>query len=112
MRRRSGFGNSDNVSAANGPAERNGGGRTTVRGADLCERAITCQQVVVAAERGIRHHRHIVLLAPRQKVTLDLTVLETVRDLIGYAVMAVRNAEEFFHLARAEVGYAPGANLS
>src|SRR5437899_12966826 len=67
---------------------------------------------MAAAERRIRHHRHIVLLAPQQNGRLNVTVVETVRDLIGCAAMAVWNTEQIFHLANVEVGYTPSANLS
>src|ERR1700739_4043287 len=112
MLRRAGFGNRDDVAAADDPGQGNRGGRALVRGADLCQRAVTYHEVVATAERGIRHHRHIVLLAPWQQITLDVTVVETVRDLIGRTPRAVWNAEQIFHLAGVEVGYAPGANLS
>src|SRR5262245_10576855 len=82
-----------------------------MRGANLRQRAVTCQEVVVAAERGVRHHRHVVLLAPWQHVTLDVTIVETVRDLVGRAALSVRYTEQIFHLTYIEIGYAPGANL-
>src|SRR5207248_5745315 len=65
-----------------------------------------------AAERRSRHHRHVVLRAPWQNVTLKVPVAETVTNLIGCASMAVWNTEQLFHLANVEVGDAPGANLS
>ena len=83
-----------------------------MRSADLRQRAVTYYKIIVAAERRIRHHRHIVLRAPWQNVTLNATVVETVRDLIGRAAMAVWNTEQIFHLAHVEVGYTPSANLS
>src|SRR5438046_8993148 len=83
-----------------------------MRSGDLGERAVSCEEVVVAAERRIRHHRHIVLLAPQQSGRLNVTVVETVRDLIGCAAMAVWNTKQIFHLANVEVGYTPSANLS
>src|SRR5213082_184937 len=70
---------------------------------DLRQRAVTYQEVIVAAERRIRHHRHIVLLAPQQNGRLNVTVVETVRDLIGCAAMAVWNTEQIFHLANVEL---------
>ena len=79
--------------------------------ADLRQRAVTYYEVMVAAERRVRHDRQVVLLAPRQNIALNATVVETVRDLIGGAAMAVWNAEEIFHLANVEIGYAPSANL-
>ena len=68
-------------------------------GADLRQRAVTYDEVMVAAERRVRHDRQIVLLAPRQKVALNATVVETVRHLIGRAATAVRNTEQILHLA-------------
>jgi len=76
-----------------------------MRGADLRQRVVSHYEIIVAAERGIRHYRHIVLGAPWQKVTFNATVVETVSDLVGRAEMAVRNTEQVFHLARIEVGY-------
>ena len=51
--------------------------------ADLRQRAVTYYEVIVAAERRVRHDRQIVLLAPRQDIAPNATVVETVRDLIG-----------------------------
>ena len=80
-------------------------------GADLRQRVITDYEVMVAAERRVRHDRQVVLFAPRQNIALNVTAVETVRDLIGGAALAVWNAEEIFHLADVEIGYAPGANF-
>src|ERR1700678_2100290 len=82
-----------------------------MRGADLCQRAVTDDEVMVAAEGGIRHDRHVVLSAPRQEITLNASICEAVRDLIGCATIAVWNTEQVLHLARVEVGDAPGADL-
>src|SRR5436853_1827338 len=112
VRWRARFGNCDNVPAANHPGQRNRGGRAIMDSGDLRQRAVTYQEVMVAAERRIRHHRHIVLLAPQQNGRLNVTVVKTVRDLIGCAAMAVWNTEQIFHLANVEVGYTPSANLS
>src|SRR5882672_8891676 len=113
MRWRAGFGNCDNVSAANDPGQRSRGCRAIMHSADLRQRAVSQQEVGVfeAAERRSRHHRHIVLLAPWQNVTLKVTVTETVTNLIGCASMAVWNTEQLFHLVNVEVGDAPSANL-
>src|SRR5947207_4125207 len=111
VRWRAGFGNCDNVPAANQPGQRNRGGRAIMHSGDLRQRAVTYQEVIVAAERRIRHHRHIVLLAPRQNGRFNVTVVETVRDLIGCAAMTLWNAEQIFHLAAVEVGYTPSAYL-
>ena len=80
-------------------------------GSDLRQRAVTDDEVMVAAERRVRHDRQVVLLAPRQNIALNATIVETVRDLIGGTAMAIWNAEEIFHLANVEIGYAPSANL-
>src|SRR3974377_884766 len=103
MCRRAGFRNRNNVATANGPGECNGGRRAAVCGANLRERVVTYQEVIGAAQRRIRHHRHTVLLAPGQKVTLNAAVNETVRDLIGCAAMAVWDSEKIFHLTNVEV---------
>src|SRR6202158_435298 len=114
MRWRAGFGNCDNVSAANDPGHPSRGCRATMHSADLRQRAVTQQSVGVfdAAERRSRHHRHIVLRAPWQNVTLNGTVTETVNNLIGCASMAVWYTEQLFHLLNVEIGHAPSANLS
>ena len=83
-----------------------------MRGADLRQRAVTHYEMLVAAERRVRHHGHIVLRAPWQKVTLNMAVIETVRHLVGRAAMAIWNTEQIFHLIRVEVGHTPSANLS
>ena len=70
-----------------------------MRSADLRQRGITYDEVVIAAERGIRHYRYTVLRAPGQKVALDATVAEAVRDLISRAALAIGNAEQIVHLA-------------
>src|SRR5260221_5590373 len=80
-------------------------------GADLRQRAVSYYQIILAAERRVRHDGHVMLLAPRQEIALDAAVVETVCDLIGGAAMAVWNAKEILHLANAEIGYAPGTNL-
>ena len=79
--------------------------------ANLRQRAVAYHEVMVTAERRISHDRQVVLLAPRQNIALNAAVVETVRDLISGAAMPVWNAEEIFHLANVEIGYAPGANL-
>ena len=80
-------------------------------GADLRQRAVIYDKVIVAAERRVRHDGQVVLFAPRQKIVLNATVVETVRDLIGGAAMAAWNVEEILHLVNVEIGYAPSANL-
>src|SRR6266853_2293060 len=109
-----GFGNCDNIPAANDKAQRNRRWRATMRSAELHQRALTQQSASVfdAAERRSRHHRHIVLSGPWQNVTLKVTDTETVTNLIGCASMAVWNTEQLFHLLNVEVGDAPSANLS
>jgi hypothetical protein len=82
-----------------------------VGGADPCQRGVAYDKIIVAAERRIRHHRHIVLFAPSQKVTLNAAIVEAVRHLIGRAARAVWDTEKLFHLASVEVGHAPSANL-
>src|SRR5215467_11321852 len=103
MRRRAGFGNCDHVAAPNDPGQCNGGRRAVMCGANLCQGAVTEQGATLAAEWGVRHHRHTVLLAPRQKVTLNGAVVETVRDLIGRAATTIWHTEEILHLANVEI---------
>src|SRR5260370_12085043 len=109
-----GFGNCDNVPAANDKGQRTRGCRAAMHSAELHQRALTQQSAGVfdAAERRSRHHRHIVLRAPWQNVTLKVTVSEAVTNLIGCASMAVWNSEQLFHLVDVEVRDAPSANLS
>jgi hypothetical protein len=82
-----------------------------VCGSDLHQRAVAYHQIIVAAERRIRHHRQIVLSAPWEKITLNGAVIETVRDLIGRAAITVWDTEESFHPASVEVGHAPSSNF-
>lgn len=63
-------------------------------GSDLHQHAVAYHQIIVTAERRICHHRQIVLLAPREKITLNAAVIETVRDLIGRAAITVWDTEE------------------
>src|SRR5260221_7895869 len=81
-------------------------------GADLRQRAVSYYQIILAAERRVRHDGHVMLLAPRQEIALDAAVVETVCDLIWGAAMAVWNAKEILPLANAEIWYAPSTNLS
>ena len=46
-----------------------------MRGTDLRQRTVINHQVVVAAERGVRHHRDFVLLAPWQKIALNSSLI-------------------------------------
>ena len=80
-------------------------------GTYLRERVVSYQATILATERGIRHDRQIVLRTPSQKVTLNGSVDETVRDLIGRAAIAIGDTEESFHLASAEVGDAPRSDF-
>ena len=82
-----------------------------MRSADLRQRCITYDQVVIATEGRIRHHRHIMLRAPRQKVALNATVTKTVRNLISRTPLTIGNVEQIVHLALIEVRYPPSANL-
>src|SRR5579864_7311123 len=96
------FGNCDDASTADDPGQRNGSRRAVVRCADLRKSAITHDEMTLATEGRVSHHWHMVLRAPGQKVMLDTTVSETVRDLIGCATMAVWNSEQRFHLRHVE----------
>src|SRR6266516_6031713 len=89
MRRRTGFGNCNDVTVADGPSQRDGGCRATMCCANMYKRGITQQADAGAAERRIGHHRHAVLLAPWQQVMLDAAAADVVSDLIGRAAIAV-----------------------
>jgi hypothetical protein len=78
-----------------------------VCGTDLRERAVGYQGAILATEWRIRHDRQIVLRAPSQKVTLNTSVVEAVRNLIGRTAIAVGDTEEIFHLVNVKVGHAP-----
>ena len=108
MRDRTRFGNCNHVTTADGPGQRNGGCRTTVRYANTCKRGITQQAGSGAAQRRIGHHRHAMPLTPWQQATFNAAVVETVRDLIGHAAIALWNLAQFFHVADFEVGHAQG----
>src|SRR5207248_4954350 len=111
MRHRTGFGNCNDVAVANGPGQRNSGCRATVCCADTYKRGITQQAGTGAAERRISHHRHAVLLAPWQQLTLYGAVAEAVRELISRAAIAFWNPEQIFHVADLKIGHAPSADL-
>src|SRR5258708_24374513 len=111
MRHRTGFGNCNDVTVADGPGQRNSGCRATVCCADTYKRGITQQAGTGAAERRISHHRHAVLLAPWQQLTLYAAVAQAVRELISRAAIAFLNTEQIFHVADLEIGNAPSANL-
>ena len=70
MRRRAGFGNCDNVTAADGPGQRDRGRRATVCRADTGKRRV--MQQAGAAKGSLGHHRHATLLAPRQCDVVEL----------------------------------------
>src|SRR5262249_39374294 len=107
-----GFGNCNDVAAADGPSQRNSGRRAAVRQADTCKCGITQQAGARTAQWRISHHRHAVLLAPWQHVALYAAVAETVRELVGRAAIAFRNTEQAFHIPDLEIGHAPCADLS
>jgi hypothetical protein len=65
-----------------------------VCGTDLRERAVAHQEAIFATEWRICHHGQIVLRAPSQKVTLNTSVVEAVRNLIGRTAIAVGDTEE------------------
>src|SRR6516162_5522931 len=109
MRRRAGFGNSDDVATADDPGQGDRGRRTIVRRADLCKRRVMHE--AAATERRISHHWHTALLAPGKQIALNAPSVEIVKHLIGRAAMALWNTEEIFHVADLEVGHAPGAYL-
>src|SRR5262249_24350516 len=112
MRRRTGFGNCNDVTATDGPRQRDGGCRATVRGTNTCKCGITQEVSAGAAERRIGHHRHGVLLAPWQQIMLNAAVADVVKDLIRRAAIAAWSAEEALHIADFKVGHAPSTNLA
>jgi hypothetical protein len=105
------FGNCNGVTAADGPGQRNSGCRATVCCTNTCKHRIAQQAGAGAAEWRIGHHRHAVLLAPRQQVMFNAAVADVVRDLISRAAIALSNTEQVFQVSDLEVGHAPGANL-
>src|SRR6266550_5092557 len=111
MRRRTGFGNCNDVTATDCPGQRDSGCRATVRCANTCKRGITQEVSAGAAERRIGHHGHAVLLAPWQQVLLNATVADVVKDLIGRAAIAVWSAKASLHITDIEVGHTPSTNL-
>src|SRR5262245_12427953 len=112
MRHRTGFGNGNDITAADGPGQSDSGCRASMCCTDTYKRRITQQLGAGAAERRISHHRHAVPLAPREQVTLNAPVSDTVRELISRAAIALWNTEEIFHVSDLEIGDAPRANLS
>ena len=81
-------------------------------GTDLRERAVAYQEAILATQWRICHHRQIVLPAPSQKVTLNSSVVETVRNLIGHTAIAVGDTEEILHLVDVKVGHAPSFDFA
>src|SRR6059058_4404863 len=97
------LGNCDDVTAADGPGQRNSGCRATMCCANACKRRITQQAGAGAAEWRIGHHRHAVLLAPRQQVMFNGAVPDVVKDLISRAATALWNMEQVFQISNLEV---------
>src|SRR4029453_16302412 len=112
MCNRTGFGNCNDITVTDGPGQSDRGCRAALLRGDTCKRRITQQLGAGAAERRISHHRHAVPLAPREQVTFNAPVRDTVRELISRAAIALWNTEEIFHIADLEMGDAPRANLS
>ena len=73
VRRNSGSGNCDNVAAADGPGKRDRGQPTGTVASDLHYCLCGCVTRLLSPPSGrIRHHRQIVLLAPWEKITLNV----------------------------------------
>src|SRR5580765_633909 len=85
VRGSAGLGNCNNVAATDHPGQRDRGGRAAMASADLGQGAVTDHEVFVPAEGRISHHRDVVLLAPRQQIVLNFTVVGTVGDLVRSA---------------------------
>src|SRR5690348_10657620 len=111
MLRRTGFGNCNDIAAADRPGERHGGRRAIMCCAETGKYGITRHAGTSAAGRRIGHNRYTVLLAPGQQVALDVAAGRIVEDLIGRAAVAVRNTEEVFHGTDVKVRDAPGTDL-
>src|SRR5262245_25891801 len=94
------------------PGQSNSGCRASMRRTDTYKRKITQQLGAGPAKRRISHHRHAVPLAPREQVTLNAPVPDTVRELISRTAIALWNTKEVFHVADLEIGDTPRAKLS
>src|SRR6516164_1448139 len=105
-----GFGNGNDVTAADSPGQRNRGCGASVCCGNTAKNGITQQAGAKTAERRIGHHRHAVLLAPWQEVAFNAAVAEIVIDLIGRAAIALWNLDQSFHLGDCKVRYPPGTN--
>src|SRR4029079_14454278 len=112
MRSGTGFGNRNHVTVADRPGQSDGRRRAAMRYTDAGQSGITQHACAGSAERRIGHDRHAVSLAPWQHVSLNGTVADAVRKLIGRATITLRNAEEILHIANTKVGDTPGTNLS
>src|SRR5262249_46040407 len=99
MRYGTGFGNCNDTTAADGPGQRNGGGRATMCCPNTRKRGIVQQAGAGTAERRIGHHRHTVLLAPWQQIMFNAAVVEIVKDLISRAAIALWDMEQILQLA-------------
>src|SRR6516225_6207593 len=99
MRYGTGFGDGNDVTAADGPGQRNSGCRATVCCANARERGIAQQAGAGPTERRIGHHWHAALLAPWQQVTFNPAVAEVAGDLVSRAAIALWNTEKVFHIA-------------
>jgi hypothetical protein len=64
-----------------------------MRGGDARQRRIGKERGAGTAERRIRHHRHIVPLAPCQQIAFDAAIVETVGQLVHRAAIALRDAK-------------------
>src|SRR6516164_4978483 len=106
-----GFGNCDDVTAADGPGQCNSGGGASVRCGNAAKNGVTQQAGAEAAKRRIGHYRYTVPFAPWQQIVLDAAVAQVVKDLIGRAAISKWNMEQIFHLGDCEVRHAPGTNL-
>src|SRR5262249_16086450 len=93
MRDRTRCGNCNDVTAADGPGQRNSGCRRTVCCANTCNTAIAQQIAPRAPHPRIVHHLISVPLAPRQHSIFDAAVPDAIRDLIGRAAIPLWNTE-------------------
>lgn len=110
MRRRSGFGNGDDIAAADGPRKRHRSGRNATTLADGVQDRMIQQRA--AAKRRIRHHGYLVRGAPGQQVEFDAAAASVVQHLVDQAMRAAIDCPELLHVIDVEVRHAPIADLA
>jgi hypothetical protein len=94
--------NCDYFRLAQHPGERNLGGSRIMRSRDFIENRIS-EQLAAVTDRRIRHDRHLVRVAPRQKIEFNFAILETVQNLIGGTFATLFERQQFLHVVDVEV---------